>query len=46
VPAPCDLPFAWNRIQAEAEPDAETMRVADVALEALARGAGARNGKK
>ena len=35
VPAPRDLPFAWNRIQAEAEPDAETMLVADVALEAL-----------
>ncbi len=35
VPAPCNLPFAWNRIQAEAEPDAETMLVADVPLEAL-----------
>ena len=29
---PCDLPFAWNRIQANAEPNAETMMVADVSL--------------
>jgi predicted amidohydrolase len=35
VPAPYDLPFAWNRIEAEAEPDAEMMLVADVPLEAL-----------
>jgi len=36
VLTPCDLPFAWNRIEAEAEPNAETMMVADVSLAGLA----------
>jgi hypothetical protein len=36
VLTPCDLPFAWSRIQAEAEPNAETMMVADVSLARLA----------
>ncbi len=35
VLTPCDLPFAWNGIKAEAEPNAETMIVADVSLDAL-----------
>jgi predicted amidohydrolase len=36
VLTPCDLPFAWNGIQAEAEPNVETMIVADVSLASLA----------
>lgn len=32
VLTPCDLPFAWNGIRAEAEPNVETMIVADVSL--------------
>jgi hypothetical protein len=36
VLTPCDLPFAWSRIQAEAEPNAETMMVADVSQARLA----------
>jgi predicted amidohydrolase len=32
---PCDLPFAWNGIRAEAEPNVETMIVADVSLDDL-----------
>lgn len=42
VLTPCDLPFAWNGIRTEAEPNLETMIVADVSLadlaEARARG--------
>lgn len=36
VLTPCDLPFAWNGIRAEAEPNVETMIVADVSLADLA----------
>jgi len=36
VLTPCDLPFAWNGIRAEAEPNVETMIVADVSLTDLA----------
>jgi predicted amidohydrolase len=36
VLTPCDLPFAWNGIQAEAAPNVETMIVADVSLASLA----------
>lgn len=32
VLTPCDLPFAWNGIRTEAEPNLETMIVADVSL--------------
>jgi predicted amidohydrolase len=35
VLTPCDLPFAWNGVQAEAAPNVETMIVADVSLAAL-----------
>ncbi|MFN4225619.1 MAG: carbon-nitrogen hydrolase family protein [Hyphomonas sp.] len=33
---PCDLPFAWNGIRAEAEPNIEGMIVADLSLTDLA----------
>jgi predicted amidohydrolase len=36
VLTPCDLPFAWNGVRAEAEPNAETMIVADLSLADLA----------
>lgn len=36
VLTPCDLPFAWNGVRAEAEPNVETMIVADVSLADLA----------
>jgi predicted amidohydrolase len=36
VLTPCDLPFAWNGIQAVAEPNVETVIVADVSLASLA----------
>jgi predicted amidohydrolase len=36
VLTPCDLPFAWNRVQAETEPNAETVMVAAVSLAGLA----------
>lgn len=32
VLTPCDLPFAWNGIRADAEPNVETMIAADVSL--------------
>ncbi|HRJ02054.1 MAG TPA: carbon-nitrogen hydrolase family protein, partial [Hyphomonas sp.] len=36
VLTPCDLPFAWNGIRAEAEPNIEGLIVADVSLADLA----------
>ena len=36
VLTPCDLPFAWNGVRAEAEPNVETMIVADVSPADLA----------
>jgi predicted amidohydrolase len=35
VLTPCDLPFAWNGVRAEAEPNIEGMIVADVSLSDL-----------
>lgn len=36
VLTPCDLPFAWNGVRAEAEANVETMIVADISLTDLA----------